>query len=340
TLDGFRWQELFRGADSTIINSKYTEDRSEIKNKFWAPTPQERRMLLMPFFWSTLVSQGQLYGDRDMGNRDEVANSYYFSYPGYNEIFTGFPDSRINTNSPVLNPNTNLLEYLNKQKGFEDKVAVFASWEIFPQILNVQRSGLKVNAGYSNFEDIKADECLKYLNVIQHQAPRFLGDTRLDFMTYEFGREYLKQYKPRVLYFAFGETDDMAHEGNYKMYLTQANQEDAFLQELWQYIQTDPVYKNKTTLIITCDHGRGDESPDAWRNHGFWIKHSEQTWVAVIGPDTPADGIMRTSTTTYHKQLAQSMAKLLGFDFKAHADHEVGDAIETMLKKELPGLSK
>ena len=340
TLDGFRWQELYRGADSTLINSKYTEDKSELTKKFWASTANERRKLLMPFFWSTLVSQGQLYGDRDMGNRDEVANNYYFSYPGYNEIFTGFPDVRINTNNPVLNPNTNVLEYLNKQKGFEDKVAVFASWEIFPEILNVQRSGLKVNAGYSNFEDGKADEYLKYLNIIQHQAPHFLGDTRLDFMTYEFGKEYLKQYKPRVLYFAFDETDEMGHAGNYKMYLSQANQEDAFLQELWEYIQTDPFYKNKTTLIVTCDHGRGDASPDAWRGHGFWVKNSEQTWVAVIGPDTPADGVVTSPTTTYHKQLAQSIAKLLGFDFKAHTEHEVGDAIETMMKKEISGLSK
>lgn len=340
TLDGFRWQELYRGADSTLINSKYTDNKGEIRKKFWAETAEDRRKLLMPFFWSTLVTQGQLYGDRDMGNNDEVANKYHFSYPGYNEIFTGFPDVRVNSNNPLLNPNSNVLEYLNKQKGFENKVAVFASWEIFPAIFNVQRSGLKVNAGYVNFEDTTAGERLKYLNEIQHQAPHFLGDTRIDFMTYEFGKEYLKQYKPRVLYFAFDETDDLAHGGNYKMYLTEAHQEDAFLQELWQYLQTDPVYKNKTTLIVTCDHGRGDIPLDNWRGHGSWIKNSEQTWVAVIGPDTPADGIVKSSTTTYHKQLAQSIAKLLGFDFKANAGHEVADPIEMIMAKEKTGLSK
>ncbi|HTE01920.1 MAG TPA: alkaline phosphatase family protein [Mucilaginibacter sp.] len=340
TLDGFRWQELYRGADSALINSKYTDTKAEIRKKFWAETPEERRKLLMPFFWSTLETEGQLYGDRDMGNNDEVANKYHFSYPGYNEIFTGFPDVRMNTNSPVLNPNINVLEYLNKQKGFENKVAVFASWEAFPAIFNVQRSGLMVNAGYTNFQDTKADDRLKYLNTIQHQAPHYLGDTRIDFMTYEFGKEYLKQYKPRVMYLAFDETDDMAHAGNYKMYLTQAHQEDIYLQELWQYIQSDPTYKNKTTLIITCDHGRGDVPLDNWRNHGSGVKNSEQTWFAVIGPDTPAGGIIKTSTTTYHKQLAQSIAKLLGFDFKANAGHEVGDAIETMIIKEKSGLSK
>jgi hypothetical protein len=340
TLDGFRWQELYRGADSALINSKYTDNKAEIRKKFWAPTAEERRKLLMPFFWSTLESEGQLYGNRDMGNCDEVANKYRFSYPGYNEIFTGFPDVRINTNNPMLNPNTNLLEYIGKQRGFENKVAVFASWEVFPAIFNVERSGVKVNAGYTNFEDSKADDRLKYLNVIQHQAPHYLGDTRIDFMTYEFGKEYLKQYKPRVMYLAFDETDDMAHAGNYKMYLTQAHQEDIYLQELWQYIQTDPTYKNKTTLIITCDHGRGDMPLDNWRNHGTGVKNSEQTWFAVIGPDTPADGIIKKETTTYHKQLAQSISKLLGLDFKANAGHEVGDAIESIMIKERTVLSK
>jgi len=340
TLDGFRWQELFRGADSSLLNSKYTGSKAEMKKRFWAETAEERRKKLLPFFWSTIVNDGQLYGNRDLGNCDEVANKYHFSYPGYNEIFTGFPDERMNTNNPVPNPNMNVLEYLNRQRGFENKVAVFASWEVFPAILNVERSGLKVNAGYTDLTDNKDNDRLKYLNEMQHNAPHYLGDTRIDFMTYEFGKEYLKEYKPRVMYLAFDETDDMAHAGNYKTYLTQAHQEDAYLQELWQFIQADPFYKDKTTLIVTCDHGRGDMSIDAWRSHGVGVKNSEQTWVAVIGPDTPHDGIITTATTTYHKQLAQSIAKLLGFNFKANSGHETADAIETMMAAEKRSLGK
>jgi hypothetical protein len=340
TLDGFRWQELYRGADSALINSKYTDTKAEVRKKYWAGTPQERRKLLMPFFWSVIARGGQLYGDRDMGNCDEVANQYHFSYPGYNEIFTGFADVRVSSNSPVPDPNTSVFEYMDKQKGLQDRIAVFASWEVFPAIFNINRSGLKVNAGYANFEDSRADERLLHLNEMQREAPHYLGDTRIDFMTYEFGKEYLKEYKPRVLYLAFDETDDMAHAGNYKLYLTQAHQQDAYLGELWQYLETDPVYKGKTTLIITCDHGRGDSSVDAWRDHGPGVKNSEQTWFAVIGPDTPHDGIVKTPTTTYHKQLAQSIARLLGLDFKAHADHEVADEVQTIMIKDRPALGK
>jgi len=334
TLDGLRWQEVYRGADSALINSKFTDDKVAVRAQYWTDNETDRRKSLFPFLWSTVVHKGQLYGNRDAGSRDEVANRYYFSYPGYSEIFTGYTDPRMNSNNAVINPNINLFEFLNKQKGFENKVAVFSSWERFTQILNVQRSGMLVNAGYMDLQLPNMSDRLKFLNEMQHKAPHYLGDsTRIDFLTYEFAREYLKQYQPRVLCIAFDETDEFAHAGNYKFYLDRAHQEDAFIKQLWEDIQSNPVYKDKTTLIITCDHGRGDGEPANWRNHGLIIApHSEQTWFAVMGPDTPPAGEMGPSETTYHKQLAQTISKLLGFDFSAAAGHEVGQPINSVTR--------
>nr|WP_294945463.1 alkaline phosphatase family protein [uncultured Mucilaginibacter sp.] len=332
TIDGLRWQEVYRGADSALINSEFTNDKKQVKKQYWAATPQERRETLFPFLWGVVAKQGQLYGNRDAGGKDELANPYHFSYPGYNEIFTGFPDVRMNTNNPITNPNMNLLEYINKQKGFEGKVVAFSSWERFPQILNVNRSGLPVYSGYADVKNADANARLKYLNDLQRSVPRFLGDsTRSDFITFEYSKEYLKQYKPRVLYMAFDEPDDMAHDGDYKLYLDRANQEDGFIKQLWDMIEADPFYKNNTTLLITCDHGRGETPLDTWKGHGAEVVGSEQTWFAVIGPDTAPMGEVKTGTT-YHKQLAQTMAQLLGLDFKANAGHEVGDAIKTVMK--------
>ncbi|TWR29603.1 phosphoglyceromutase [Mucilaginibacter pallidiroseus] len=329
TLDGMRWQEVFRGADSGLVNSKYTSDKDDVRKKYWAATATARREMLFPFLWNVVAKKGQLYGNRDLGNKDELANQYRFSYPGYNEIFTGFPDVRMNTNDPIVNPNMNVLEFINKQKGFEGKVIAFSSWERFPQILNVGRSGLPVYSGYAELKNADANPRLKYLNELQHSTPKYIGDsTRSDFITYEFSKEYIKQYKPRVLYMAFDETDDMAHEGNYKDYLARAKQEDGFIMNLWNMVQADPFYKDKTTLLITCDHGRGES--DGWRNHGADVKGAEQTWFAVIGPDTPPTGEVKTATVTYHKQLAQTIAQLFGFDFKKSAGHEVGSAISTV----------
>ncbi|MCC8409829.1 phosphoglyceromutase [Mucilaginibacter sp. UR6-1] len=334
TLDGLRWQEVFRGADSVLVASTFTGDKDGVKKKYWAATPGERRSILMPFLWSVISKQGQVYGNRDLGNKDEVANPYRFSYPGYNEIFTGFPDRRMNTNDPITNPNMNVLEFINKQKGYQGKVVAFSSWERFPQILNTSRSGLPVYSGYADVKNKDANERIKYLNELQHNVPHYLGDsTRLDFISFEYTKEYIRQYKPKVVFLGFDETDDMAHEGNYSFYLDRIKQEDGYIKALWDMVQHDPAYKGKTTLLITCDHGRGEEPIETWRSHGEDVKNSEQTWFAVIGPDTAPTGEVKTATTTYHKQLAQTMALLLGFDFKKAAGHEVGDAIMTVIGK-------
>ncbi|WP_411274304.1 alkaline phosphatase family protein [Daejeonella sp.] len=329
TLDGLRWQEVFRGADSLLVNlAEYNSDKKGITERFIRKSPAARRELLMPFFWSTVVQKGQIYGNRDLGNKAEVANTFRFSYPGYNELFTGFPDPRVNSNDKIPNPNTNLLEYVNQQKGFEGKVIAFTSWDVFPFILNDKRSGIIVNSGLTDLNIPGISERLKLLNEIQHQSPGFVAEEiRLDVLTYQFGKQYMIDKKPRVLYLGFDETDDLAHQGNYKMYLQQARKTDAILADLWNYLQSDPFYKDQTTLVITSDHGRGEMPLETWQSHGEKIEGAEQVWVAVMGPDTPAKGEIKTATTIYHKQLAQTISELLGLDFKSGAGHEAGAGI-------------
>lgn len=99
TTDGFRWQELFTGADSVLIsNEKYTPDMATIKSMYWSDDIHERRKKLMPFVWSVIGGKGQLYGNRNEGNCMNVSNIYASSYPGYNELFTGTTDLRIYKN--------------------------------------------------------------------------------------------------------------------------------------------------------------------------------------------------------------------------------------------------
>src|SRR6516164_5351091 len=99
TTDGFRWQEVFTGADSNLINDKqFVEDAGLIKQMYWDSTAELRRKKLMPFFWNTIATQGQLFGNRFYRNKVNVRNIFKISYPGYNEMLTGYPD-------PVFIPN-------------------------------------------------------------------------------------------------------------------------------------------------------------------------------------------------------------------------------------------
>lgn len=333
TLDGFRWQEVFGGSDSTLIyNKEYTRDSAYYVPKFWANTAETRRKTLLPFLWTTIAKEGQIYGNRHFGNNVNVANRMWFSYPGYNEIFTGNPDDKnIHSNDKIPNPNTNVLEFLNRQKGFEGKVAAFTSWDVFPSIFNEARSKILVNSAFEDVEGVNTPTA-RLLNYLQHQQPKHWQDgVRMDFLTWAIMREYVATNHPRVVYIGLDETDDYAHDGRYDYYLSAANQTDGWLSDLWNFIRNDPQYRDKTTLLITCDHGRGDKVKKQWRDHGSKVEDSSEIWFAVIGPDSKPLGEVKQPAQFYQKQFAQTMAHLLGQHFTC--EHEVAPAIDPVLNR-------
>lgn len=317
TMDGLRWQEVFMGADSlltfdtsAIYSQKYTQQR------FWAPTADERRKKLMPFFWSEIASKGTLLGNRNYGNHFENANPYWFSYPGYNEIFTGYPDTAVNSNDKIPNKNETVLEHLNKMPEYKNKVAVIGSWDVYSYIFNEKRSGLLVNDGFRDLEGNLTDK-QKLFNSLQHEMPEiFHSGERLDVATFNIGLEYMKVKKPRIIFFGLGDTDEFAHGGMYDFYLDAAQKSDTWIRKIWEQIQSDPFYANKTTLIITTDHGRGLAEGGNWKHHGQKIPESKQMWMAAIGPSVIAQGESKEQILFHQGQIAATIASILGKSFK------------------------
>lgn len=318
TMDGMRWQEIFGGADSLLSHdTAATYSTRYVQRTFWANSPKERREKLMPFLWSVIAEKGVILGNRDLGSFVNNANPYWFSYPGYNEIFTGYPDTSVNSNDKIPNKNENVFEFMHKQQGFKNKVASFGSWNVFASIFNEQRSGFLVNDGFRDVPG-KLNERQKYLNALQHQMPDlFHGGERLDVATFNIGFEYMKASKPRLIHFGLGDTDEFAHAGLYDYYLDAAQKSDAWIKQLWEYIQSDPQYANKTTLILTTDHGRGSAEGGNWKHHGAKIEGASEMWIAAIGPSIKATGESTKKEQLYQGQVAATIAQVLGATFKA-----------------------
>jgi hypothetical protein len=332
TLDGLRWQELFMGADSALLfDQAYTRDSAVYRARYQAATPEARRKQLMPFLWSKIAAEGQIHGNRNLGSQVNVANGMWFSYPGYNEMFTGKPDdARIFTNAKLPNPNPNVLEYINKQRGFRNKVAAFTSWDAFPAILNEKRSGFPVSSGTENQRGASFEKAKTQFEHLSREQPTYWGEAGwLDFFTWSQAFDHIRSQHPRVAYLGLGDTDEFAHEGHYDLYLDAAHQADLWLAELWQFIQKDKKYQGKSTLFITTDHGRGDKVKKQWRDHSAKVEGADAIWFAAIGPDTPALGEVRQSGQIWQKQFAQTFARLLGLRFQC--DHEVAPPIESVL---------
>ena len=303
TFDGVRWQDLFRGADAALIKTDVHEDFREHVSKAYGSAGS-----VMPFLHGVIAKQGVLIGNRDAGECADVLNDMWFSYPGYTEMLAGKPNPAIVENDPLPNPHVTVLEWANKRPEFAGKVEMVGTWNLFPYIVNAERSGVPVNAALN-------------------------GQVGTDVRTGRAGLELLAGRKPRLIHIAFGDTDEYAHNGNYEAYLSSMERGDEYLRQLWLQLQDDPYYSGQTTLIVSTDHGRGHEPPQAWHDHsgpryhalnpdyqpqynGKGVTGSNEIWIAALGPAVTSEGrdSYRNGHCVKQAQIAKSIVVALGGD--------------------------
>jgi hypothetical protein len=222
------------------------------------------------------------------------------------------PDPRIDSNDKIPNPNVTVLEWLNRRSSFAGRVAAFGSWEVLPFILNEERSGIPSNGDGPPIAKASTERDLA-INEFAADLPPYWGETRFDAPTGMGALEYLRRQHPRVLYVMLGETDEWAHGRRYDLYLDAAERNDRFIRRLWEAAQSMPEYANRTALVLSTDHGRGDTGKD-WTDHGREVPAAERIWMAVMGPGVPSLGL-RSDVIVTQSQFAATIASLLGEDY-------------------------
>ena len=122
-------------------------------------------------------------------------------------------------------------------------------------------------------------------------------------------REHLLRHQPRVMFIGFLETDAWGHAGRYDNLLTSAHAVDQYIQRLWETMQSMDQYRDKTTFIISTDHGRGSGLTD-WKNHGKTVE-------GVIRSTFVVDAEGKVELAQYNVKATGHVAKLrrdLGLD--------------------------
>lgn len=316
TWDGFRWQELFGGADESLLNKDVggVPEVAVTRESFWRETPEARRATLLPFVWEVIAQQGQIVGDPARDSKAVSTNGLKFSYPGYSEMFVGFVNKDVVSNNKIPNPHVTVLEHLHRQPGFGGNVAAFATWDVIEFVLNRERSGMLVLTGWQAVRDEPLTPGQQKVNELVRDLPRNWRGNVYDVVSYQAAREHLQRHKPRVLYLGLGETDEWAHARRYDLYLEAAQRSDRYLRELWELLQSMPEYRGRTTLIVATDHGRGVGRD--WANHGEKIVGAEQIWMLGLGPKIPALGVRERVHAT-QSQIAATLAEAVGVDFRA-----------------------
>src|SRR4029453_7756261 len=164
------------------------------------------RQALLPFLWTVVAKEGQIYGNRDAASVAQVENGYKFSYPGYNEIVTGAPDPRIDKNEFGKNPNVSVFEWLNATPELRGKVGVVAGWDVFADIFNRERSQLDMRIGWEKPYPAASGAREELVNKLYRSITHEFVEMPWDGLLQETLLGYVAAKKPRLLFVGYGET--------------------------------------------------------------------------------------------------------------------------------------
>lgn len=132
-----------------------------------------------------------------------------------------------------------------------------------------------------------------------------------DELTFFITREVMREFAPRLILVNFWDMD-VAHWGSYSLYLQAITRTDRLTGMLWEEIQSNANYKDKTTLLVLPELGRdGDQNTaNGFLNHRSGDASCRNMWLLAMGAGVSPGVIERP---VYHVDLSATAAGLLGF---------------------------
>lgn len=162
--------------------------------------------------------------------------------------------------------------WLNNPKNSQDKAWIVASKDKLSSMVQTthpdwaEKPTAKSNCGFGGFG--------------------FGSGYRSDYETYDELIKVTDTYHPSLVMINFLAPDFFGHQNNWELYLQGIALTDDLIAKFWEHLQKDPIYKDKTTLFVTNDHGRHtDGHMDGFISHGDTCEGCEHINLFAIGPD-------------------------------------------------------
>ncbi len=149
------------------------------------------------------------------------------------------------------------------------------------------------------------------------------GGYRSDSITQAHVIEFMNQNFPKLLVVNYKDPDVFGHNGDSLNYIASIQKTDQYVEQVWAFIQSNPVWKNKTTLIVTNDHGRHlNGTSNGYISHGDNCSGCQHIGFFAISPDFKKN---RTYNSLYEQnQLAATIAKLLKLPLTGNEGKKIG----------------
>ena len=131
-----------------------------------------------------------------------------------------------------------------------------------------------------------------------------------DELTFFIAREIMREFAPRLMLVNFWDMD-VAHWGSYSLYLQAITRTDRVVGMLWDEVNSNSKYKDKTTVLILPELGRdGDQNAaNGFLNHRTGDATCRNLWLLALGGGIP---VGETDRIVSHVDVAPTAAELLG----------------------------
>ena len=269
TLDGLRWQEVFTGADRDYFKKGKDGEPGAAEKRFWRETPAERRATLMPFIWSTIAKQGQIFGDPTRAAVAHVTNGLKFSYPGYNEMLSGRRRPAHRQQRQGAQSQRHRARVAQRRARASRAASPrSARGTCSPSSSTPSRSGLPVGSGLRAGAGAERPTASAVINELAADLPPYWDYGTFDAPIVYAALEYAEDVASRACSTSCSAKATSGRTpGATISTSTRRSRADRFIRRLWETLQSMPEYADKTTLLVTTDHGRGATTAD-WNDHG------------------------------------------------------------------------
>lgn len=225
-------------------------------------------------------------------------NGVTHTNPGHTAITTGVYQ-KVKNDGSELPKNPSMFQYYLKQMELDSTQA----WVI------ASKGKLNILANTKNKKWKNKYKPSQYCGV-NGVGMGYAGDKA----TWKEAQIILKKHHPKLTLINLLEVDATAHQNLWDKYLLGIKNTDQTALELWDFIQSDSIYKDKTTLFITNDHGRHlDGHADGFVSHGDNCEGCRSIYLIALGPDFKTNTILPNQ----YEQLdiSKTISELLHFDF-------------------------
>jgi hypothetical protein len=114
--------------------------------------------------------------------------------------------------------------------------------------------------------------------------PWYLSAGATDRDVWKNGLTVMGLHHPQLAVMYLADVDHEGHSGVQANYLRALSIADSIVSEVWDFLQSDPVYAGCTTLFVTNDHGRHDDQHGGFKGHGDGCWGCRHIMMLSVGP--------------------------------------------------------